>query len=292
VVLAFLTWLWVTVRRRRSQPGPAAPEVSPPVAAFAPEPPEPAVPAAIVDLPAEAPGPPDIAVGAAPAAAVFEAAAAPAAAPAAAAPVSAAGTRPALEFELTAIGDRRLRGRVRLLLRPDGVGLAGTWIRARADRLERVAGVAATTLMLIGLGGILLLTTIPGFRFYRLPWLLPSAVAAAAVLAVALLLLGLWRSRQRWSGVTTVSAEMLVGVRRSFNRGPLVAACILLTPLGGALYAALVGPTVVRLRGPFDPDRSVAVEIRLRCRDRDEASDIVARISAIRHPMPTPEVRW
>jgi hypothetical protein len=52
--------------------------------------------------------------------------------------------------------------------------------------------------------------------------------------------------------------------------------------IGGVIYAAAVGPKVVRLRGPFDPERPTAVEVRLRCHDRDEAADIVARIRAIR----------
>jgi hypothetical protein len=177
-------------------------------------------------------------------------------------------------------------------VRPDGVVLVGTWIRARADRIERVAGGAATLLLALGFAGIALLTFIPGFRFYRVPWLIPAAIVAAGVMALALILLGLWRARQRWSGEVAVPAETLVGVRVSLNRRPLIAACILLTPIGGVLYAALTGPTVVRLRGPFDPERSAVVEVRLRCGDRDEASDLAARIAAIRRPTTSPEVLW
>jgi hypothetical protein len=166
-------------------------------------------------------------------------------------------------------------------VRPDGVGIAGTWISARADRLERIAGAALTLLLVLGLLGIGLLTTIPGFRFYRVPWLIPSAVVAAIALAFIAILLQLWRSRQRWSGEVAAPAALLVGVRRSFSWGRLIAACIFLTPIGGALYAALVGRTIIRLRGPFDPERSAVVEVRLRCRDRDEANDVAARVAAI-----------
>ncbi len=147
--------------------------------------------------------------------------------------------------------------------------------------MHRVAGAAALVVLVLGLVGILVLTTIPGFRFYRVPWLIPTAVVAAIVLAVAVVLLRLWCSRQRWSGEVAAPAELLVGVRPAFDRGRLVAACILLTPLGGALYAALVGRTVVRLRGPFDPERTAVVEVRLRCRDREEASVVAARAGLV-----------
>ncbi len=296
VLVAGCVWLWFAVQERRARSRAAAVQAPPPpvpaVLAVAPVAPAPPIElaAALSAVPAATTPEP---------AAVSEPLAPPALAPvpdrlpaAAAAPSAPADTYPVLEFELRAVGDRRLRGSVRLLLRSDGVGLAGTWIRRRADRIERVAGGAATLLLTLGFLGILLLTTIPGFRFYRVPWLLPSAVAAMVVVAVAVVLLQLWRSRQRWSGEVAVPAELLVGVRRSVNRGPLIAACILLTPLGGALYAALVGPTVVRLRGPFDPERTAVVEVRLRCRDRDEASDVAARVAAIRRPMTPPEVHW
>ena len=312
VLVSGCAWLWFTVRRRRARPveatvpAPAAalvPLAAVPLAASA----EPAPERLLVMSPSAEPTPASEPMPAA------EPAPAPKAAPAPsleatapdrlpAAPVTrvvhparaaeAAAAHPILEFELTAVGDRRLRGRVRLLLRPGSAGVAGTWISARADRLERVAGVAATLLLVLGLLAILLLTTVPGFRFYRVPWLIPSAVAAAAVIVVALILLGLWRSRQRWSGEVVAPAELLVGVRRSFNRGPLIAACILLTPIGGALYAALVGQTVVRLRGPFDPERTAVVEVRLRCRDRDEATDVAARVAAIRGAVSAPTGGW
>jgi hypothetical protein len=180
-----------------------------------------------------------------------------------------------------AVGNRRLRGRVRLLLRPEGVGVAGTWISARADRIERIAGVALTFLLVLGFLGIVLLTTVPGFRFYRVPWLIPSAVVAATILAAVAILLQLWRSRQRWSGEVVAPAALLVRVRRSFSWGRLIAAWIFLTPIGGVLYATLVGRTIVRIRGPFDPERTAVVEVRLRCRDRDEANDVAARVAAI-----------
>ncbi len=295
VAVAGGAWLWFAVRRRRApsraadaegmpaQPAPLQPAPPPTAPALA----VPAPPVAFV-----APSPavvPALAVAALPVALVAPppAGAAP---PPGAAPSAAAGTRPALEFELRAVDNRRLRGRVHLLLRSDGVGVSGTWIRARADRIERVVGGAATLLLTLGAAGILLLTTIPGFRFYRVPWLLPSAAVATVVVGLVLVLLQLWRARQRWSGEVAITAEQLVSVRRSLNRGPLIAACILLTPLGGALYAVLVGPTVVRLRGPFDPERPAVVEVRLRCRDRDEASDVVARVAAIRRPLIAPEV--
>jgi hypothetical protein len=197
-----------------------------------------------------------------------------------------------VEFELRAIGDRRLHGNVRLVLHPAEVVLAATWTRARADRIERRAGILATVLLLLGLGAILGLTTIPGFRFYRVPWLIPSAVAVASAVALAVLLLRVWRARQRWSGQVVVPAATIVGVRTALDRGPLVAACILLTPIGGAIYAAVVGPKVVRLRGPFDPERTSAVEVRLRCRDRDEASDVAARVAAIRDAVAPPAGGW
>jgi alpha-tubulin suppressor-like RCC1 family protein len=263
VAVAGGAWLWFTVRRRRARSRAADADGMPeqPVSLH------------------PAPTPPSVA---------------PAVVPALAIPATAllatAGTHPALEFELRAVDNRRLRGRVHILLRPDGVGVSGTWIRARADRIERVVGAAATLLLTLGAVGILLLTTIPGFRFYRVPWLLPSAAVATVVVGLVLVLLQLWRARQRWSGEVAITAEQLVSVRRSLNRGPLIAACILLTPLGGALYAVLVGPTVVRLRGPFDPERSAVVEVRLRCRDRDEASDVAARVAAIRRPLIAPEV--
>ena len=199
---------------------------------------------------------------------------------------------PAVEFELRAIGDRRLHGNVRLVLHPAEVILAGTWTRARADRIERRAGILATVLLLLGLGAILGLTTIPGFRFYRVPWLIPTAVGVASAVAVAVLLLRVWRARQRWSGQVAVPAEMIVGVRTALDRGPLVAACILLTPIGGAIYAAVVGPKVVRLRGPFDPERTSVLEVRLKCRDRDEASDVAARVAAIRGAVAPPTGGW
>ena len=301
VLAATVAWLWFAVQRRRTRRGDAAPPIdaAEPVIAHpgapAAEPPPAAASVAAASVAADAPLPAALPVAALPTSApaalpTSGPAALPTSAPAVAlvpAPPTvvlptAAGAHPVLEFELTAIGNRRLRGRVRVRVRPDGVGIAGTWISVRADRLERIAGAAATILLVVGLLGIALLTTVPGFRFYRVPWLIPSAVVAAIVLAVAVLLVRLWRSRQRWSGEVASPAALLVGVRRSFNVSHLVATCIFLTPIGGALYAALVGRTVVRLRGPFDPERTAVVEVRLRCRDRDEASDVAARVAAIR----------
>ncbi len=305
VLVAGLAWLWFAVQRRRAGAGVVAPvaavpsepelaQAEPALAAAAPSPtaplpaPAPTAPpagpalaASVADTPeTKAPWWMAPSAAAAPAAPLIPAAA-PAFSPAAR-PIPATGTRPVLEFELASIGDRRLHGRVRLLVRPDSVGVVGSWVSARADRLDRVAGAAASVVLVLGLVGILVLTTIPGFRFYRVPWLIPTAVVAAIVLAVAVVLLRLWCSRQRWSGEVAAPAELLVGVRPAFDRGRLVAACILLTPLGGALYAALVGRTVVRLRGPFDPERTAVVEVRLRCRDREEASVVAARVAATR----------
>ena len=277
LLLSGCVWLWFAMQRRRGRSDPGAmaagvgeavsPMSSP--ADFAP------VAASLEAAPAPA------------AVASIDAPPAPAAAPAEAAPAAAppalidAGAHPILEFELMAVGNRRLRGRVHLLVRPDGVGVAGTWISARADRIERVAGAALSLLLVLGFLGIALLTTVPGFRFYRVPWLIPSAAVAAIILAVAAILLQLWRSRQRWAGEVVAPAALLVRVCRSFSWGRLIAAWIFLTPIGGVLYATLVGRTIVRLRGPFDPERTAVVEVRLRCRDRDEANDVAARVAAI-----------
>lgn len=84
---------------------------------------------------------------------------------------------------------------------------------------------------------------------------------------------------------------LLVGVRTSLDRPRLIVAGILLPVLGAVLYAVLVGPKIIRLRGPFDPERAAVVEIRLRCRDRDEATDVAARIRSIRGTSPM-EARW
>ena len=292
VLLSGCVWLWFAMKRRRGRADPgamatdvgeAAGPMSPPadlapVAASLDAPPAPAaVAVASIDAP---PAPAAVAVAGidAPPASAAVAEPAPAAAPPAAIDT---GTHPVLEFELMAVGNRRLRGRVRLLLRPEGVGVAGTWISARADRIERIAGVALTFLLVLGFLGIVLLTTVPGFRFYRVPWLIPSAVVAATILAAVAILLQLWRSRQRWSGEVVAPAALLVRVRRSFSWGRLIAAWIFLTPIGGVLYATLVGRTIVRIRGPFDPERTAVVEVRLRCRDRDEANDVAARVAAI-----------
>jgi hypothetical protein len=200
--------------------------------------------------------------------------------------VGAPGSAPAVEFDLRAVGDRRLHRRVRLRVQPDGVGLAGSWARRSDDRAERIANGIVVTLIVTGLVGIALLSTIPGFRFYQVPWLLPSAGVAALGVTIPLLVIRVARARRRWSGEVVVPAGQLIGVRTSFDRRPLVAACILLTPIGGATYAALVGRNVVRLRGPFDPERSSAVEVRLRCQDRDEAADVAARVRAILEAAP------
>jgi uncharacterized protein YqgC (DUF456 family) len=206
----------------------------------------------------------------------------PAVGPAPPSGAPAPSSEPGVEFDVVAIGHRRLTGAVRLDLRPDGVGLVGSWVRRDADRAFRVVNAIVLTLLVVGLLGLALLTTVPGFRFYRVPWLVPSSAVALAVLCGVDLVAKLWRNRRRWRGEVRVTAGMLVSVRTAFDRGPLVAACILLTPIGGAVYAAIVGPKVVRLRGPFDPERTTAVEVRLKCADRDEAADIAARVAAIR----------
>jgi hypothetical protein len=295
VLLSGGVWLWFALKRRRARreasvvaavvvdAAPAADAVpvdaAPAPVALALVPPAPT-------FVAPAPAPAAVTESAPTAVTGIDVPPAPAAvtesAPAAAPPATIdTGTHPVLEFELMAVGNRRLRGRVRLLLRPEGVGVAGTWITARADRIERMAGVALTVLLVLGFVGIVLLTTVPGFRFYRVPWLIPSAVVAATILAAVAILLQLWRSRQRWSGEVVAPAALLVRVRRSFSWGRLIAACIFLTPIGGVLYATLVGRTIVRIRGPFDPERTAVVEVRLRCRDRDEANDVAARVAAI-----------
>ena len=306
VLLSGGVWLWFALKRRRARSGAremAAVVVDPaPAADAAPADPAPEfvalAPALVTTVPVApalvtfAPVVPVVAAESVGRTVILAAAAPAAAAPPAAAALAAAVPHPVLEFELRAVGNRRLRGRVRLLVRPDGVGIAGTWISARADRLERIAGAALTLLLVFGLVGIALLTTIPGFRFYRVPWLIPSAVVAAIVLAFVAILLQLWRSRQRWSGEVAAPAALLVGVRRSFSWGRLIAAWIFLTPIGGALYVVLVGRTIIRLRGPFDPERTAVVEIRLRCRDRDEANDLTARVAAIRGAAAAPTGGW
>ena len=143
VLVSGCVWLWFTMRRRRSRSearqvaavaaeletaGSAdaalmapPPDVTP-VALPAPaEPPAPSV-ASIVPTPAPEATPVGLGPPTVEPAAVARAAIARADAPAA------TGAHPALEFELGAVGNRRLRGRVRLLVRPDGVGVAGTWI--------------------------------------------------------------------------------------------------------------------------------------------------------------------
>jgi uncharacterized membrane protein YdcZ (DUF606 family) len=192
------------------------------------------------------------------------------------------GVAEGIAFDLVAVNDRRLTGAVRLAVRPDGVGLTGSWIRQRADRAFRAVNAIVVTLLVVGLLGIALLSTMPGFRFYRVPWLLPSSIAVLLGLAVLNLVAKQWRERRRWTGEVRVPPAMLVSVRTALDRVPLVLACIFLTPLGGAIYAAVVGPRVVRLRGPFDPERTTVLEVRLRCRDRDEASDVAARLAATR----------
>jgi alpha-tubulin suppressor-like RCC1 family protein len=192
------------------------------------------------------------------------------------------GVAEGIAFDLVAVNDRRLTGAVRLAVRPDGVGLTGSWIRQRADRAFRAVNAIVVTLLVVGLLGIALLSTMPGFRFYRVPWLLPSSIAVLLGLAVLNLVAKQWRERRRWTGEVRVPPAMLVSVRTALDRVPLVLACIFLTPLGGAIYAAVVGPKVVRLRGPFDPERTTVLEVRLRCRDRDEASDVAARLAATR----------
>ena len=198
---------------------------------------------------------------------------------------------PSVSFDLEVIADRRLVSPVRLVLRPDGIALVGSWVRARADRAFGTVNRLALLLVVAGGIGLALLTTMPGFRFYQVPWLLPSAVVAAVVLAVVSIVAKAWRGRQVWSGEVVVPAAQLVGVRSSLDRSRLAIALLVPPIIGGVIYAAVVGPKVVRLRGPFDPERQTAVEVRLRCHDRDEAADIVARIRAIRSDRTT-EASW
>ena len=187
-----------------------------------------------------------------------------------------------IAFDLEAIANRRLAGPVRLFVRPDGIGLAGSWVRMGADRAFGIVNRSALLLLVVGAGGLALLTTVPGFRFYQVPWLLPSAAVGAVLLATLSVVAKAWRSRQVRRGEVVVPVAQLVSVRASLDRSRLALALLVPPIIGGVIYATVVGPKVVRLRGPFDPERQTAVEIRLRCHDRDEAADIVARIWAIR----------
>jgi hypothetical protein len=200
-------------------------------------------------------------------------------------------SEPGIAFDLQAIADRRLAGRVRLVVRTDGVGLSGSWVRAGADRAFGIVNRATLLLVVAGFVGIGVLTTVPGFRFYQVPWLLPSATIAAIGLAAVSVVAKAWRGRQVWKGEVVVPIGRLVGVRVSLDRSRLALALLVPPVIGGVIYAAAVGPKVVRLRGPFDPERPTAVEVRLRCHDRDEAADIVARIRAIRGERMT-EAGW
>ena len=193
------------------------------------------------------------------------------------APAAAAGA-PAVSFALRPSWPRRLGGPVRVVVAGDHLELHAGWVSRSVDRL--VVGLRIGVIVALTVLAVPVLSAIfePGFRFYRVPWLLPSIGGVVLGVGVGLVLLRVWHHRRRRFRQTSCPLGAVVRADTVVDANAASIATIVGLLVGGLLYVLVAGRTVVRVRAPLDPEHGSAVEIRLRAHDRDEASDIVRAI--------------
>ena len=191
--------------------------------------------------------------------------------------ITAPGT--GLAFSLRVPGRHRLAGSVGLGILRDRIEFDAGWIRLPVEKLYRRVYLASSVLIVVLAIPALVAIAQPGFRFYRVPWLLPAMVAGGVAWFLGMLLLQFWRDHQRRRVRTTCPLGAVVRADTVVNRDLALTATILGFLVGGLLYVAIAGRKVVRLRAPLDPERSTVVELRLVAHDRDEAADIARSVN-------------